>query len=487
MTALYQNKTIRQVEKTVFQQEIATDWELMQRAGHAALSLMRKQWPDAKQVTVVCGKGNNAGDGFVVAHEAYLRGLSVSVLTLADHEDYQGLAKLALEACLSLGIDITSFEPNVPLSGDVIVDAVLGTGLSGDVTGVFATAIDAINAAGAPVLSLDTPSGLDADTGATHGCVVHATQTITFIALKPGLVTYKGVAHAGDVSIADLSVPPELFPELSSSAYLMGDESLKVLPKRKQDSHKGDFGHVLVVGGDYGMGGAVRMAAEAALRVGAGLVSVATRPEHVSVVSGVRPEIMCHQVNVVKDLKPLLEKASVVILGPGLGKSDWASSLLKLVLAAQKPLVLDADGLNLLSQRPSKHDNWILTPHPGEAARLLDTSVELLQADRYAAAKSVIEKFGGVCVLKGAGTIVQTSDELPCVCRAGNPGMATAGMGDVLSGVIGGLLAQGLSLSEAAKNGVVLHAKAADLAAHSGGERGLLATDLMGYLRGLVN
>ncbi len=273
----------------------------------------------------------------------------------------------------------------------------------------------------------------------------------------------------------------------SSSPRLLDWKQLQsYLPPRVRDAHKGLYGHVLVVGGDYGMGGAVRLAAEAALRVGAGLVSVATRPEHVTTVNACRPEILCHQISQATDLGPLLARASVVVAGPGMGQSDWSKSLFNKILSAKLPLILDADALNLLSQQPQAVPNAVLTPHPGEAARLLGVSTESVQAERAVATHRLVEKYHSVVVLKGAGTLVQSAQGL-AICKAGNPGMATAGMGDVLAGVIGGLVAQGLAISIAAELGVYVHALAADQAAFEGGQRGLLACDLMKYLRALVN
>lgn len=275
---------------------------------------------------------------------------------------------------------------------------------------------------------------------------------------------------------------------LMPTPELMDWKKLRLhLPKRKRSADKSCYGHVLIIGGDYGMGGAVRMAAEGALRVGSGLVTVATRPEHVPIVSTNRPEIMCHQVASSHDLKPLLEKATVVVIGPGLGKTDWAEMLLQTVLAYHHPKLLDADALNLLSKNPQHSDQWVLTPHPGEASRLLDTSIQAIQDDRFISVKSLQEKYGGVIVLKGVGTLVQVENSLPRICPAGNPGMASGGMGDVLSGVIGGLIAQKLPLSLSAEVGVMVHALAGDFAAKKGGERGLLATDVIEYLRCIVN
>lgn len=257
------------------------------------------------------------------------------------------------------------------------------------------------------------------------------------------------------------------------------------LPPRRADAHKGDFGHVLVIGGNYGMGGAVHLAAEAAARSGVGLTTVATRPEHVSAVITDRPEVMCYGIEDVKELAPLLARATVILLGTGLGQDDWAKALYEAALTSPLPKVIDADGLNLLAQHPVSIPNAILTPHPGEAARLLGCTTATIQQDRFAAAQQLQQRYGGVIVLKGMGTIVQSSNDT-AVCTAGNPGMATGGMGDVLGGIIAGLLAQGLPADKAAGIGVLVHALAADQAAATG-KRGLLASDLFPYLRGLLN
>lgn len=258
------------------------------------------------------------------------------------------------------------------------------------------------------------------------------------------------------------------------------------LKPRPRHAHKGMYGHVLVVGGDYGYSGAARMAAEAALRVGAGLVSVATRPDLALTLNLARPEIMCHGISSDKALSGLLDKADVVIVGPGIGTSSWAKKLFSRVLKSKKPLIMDADALNILASKPVSYAHWILTPHPGEAARLLKTTIEEIQQDRVLAIHKLQKKMGGVCVLKGEGSLILTPGETLAQCQAGNPGMATAGMGDILSGVIGGFVAQGFSLGDAAKCGVLIHAMAGDLAAKEG-ERGMLASDLLPYLRRLVN
>ncbi len=256
-------------------------------------------------------------------------------------------------------------------------------------------------------------------------------------------------------------------------------------PPRPRASHKGDYGHVLVVGGDHGLAGAARLAGEAAARTGSGLVSVATRLAHAVIMTAACPELMCHGVECARDLRPLLQRASVVAIGPGLGQSAWAREVLAAVLQTRLPLVVDADALNLLAQDPIQRDHWILTPHPGEAARLLSITTEQIQAHRPHAAQALQQRYGGVCVLKGMGSLVCTSESI-AICEVGNPGMASGGMGDILTGIIAGLLAQGLRLADAACAGVYIHAKAGDRAAQKG-ERGLLASDLMPHLREIVN
>jgi NAD(P)H-hydrate epimerase len=268
------------------------------------------------------------------------------------------------------------------------------------------------------------------------------------------------------------------------------NEKARYFSPRPRDAHKGDFGHVLAIGGNRGMGGAIRLAAEAAARVGAGLVTVATRAEHVPALIAARPELMCYPIKTSTDLSPLLARATVILLGPGLGQDAWAKEVYERAVESHLPKIVDADALNLLSlsQTPLKNTaqhHWILTPHPGEAARLLDTTTAIVQADRLVMASELQRRYSGIVVLKGMGTIVQ-GNTAPFVCAAGNPGMASGGMGDVLGGVIVGLLAQGFSLDEAARVGVQIHALAADQAA-AVGERGLLAMDLMPYLRKLVN
>ncbi|MFP4160471.1 MAG: NAD(P)H-hydrate dehydratase, partial [Ectothiorhodospira sp.] len=324
--------------------------------------------------------------------------------------------------------------------------------------------------------------------GAVLGRAVRARATVTFIGLKRGLFTGEGREYGGQVHFDDLAVPAAVYGGMAPTAHRADAGGLQHLPRRRRGAHKGDFGHVLVVGGAPGMPGAVRMAAEAAARVGAGLVSVATHAGHAALIPLARPEVMAHGVTVPGDLDPLLERATVVAVGPGLGQGDWGRALLERVLAWEGPRVLDADALNLLAGAPQRRGDWVLTPHPGEAGRLLGWSTARVQADRPAAAAALQTRYGGVCVLKGSGTLVHDGHGLT-VCTGGNPGMASGGMGDVLTGVLAGAMAQGLADTpgETAVLGVCAHARAADAAAGEGGERGLLASDLFPCLRGVMN
>ncbi|MFW0089245.1 MAG: NAD(P)H-hydrate dehydratase [Coxiella endosymbiont of Haemaphysalis japonica] len=488
MAALYQNQKIRELERLAAESGISA-YELMLRSGEAAFKSLIKRWSTIKEITVCCGKGNNGGDGLVVARLAHKHGFKVTVYSLIPPADYSGPAAQAVKACEKQGLSIQPFPIPPSFKGNLIVDALLGSGLQGEIKSPYSEIITAINEAKQSVLAIDVPSGINVDTGEVKAMAVKADLTITFIGLKQGLYTARAPAYCGEVVLASLDLPNLLFSRIKTHTKLLDWSQVRPLlpPRRERDVHKGNHGHVLVIGGDYGMGGAVRMAAEAAARVGAGLVTVATRPEHVPIVSGSRPELMCYQVAEVNDLEGLLKSATVIVIGPGLGKSDWAKALLNKVLVTKIPKVLDADSLNLLAESPVQREDWILTPHPGEASRLMNVSCQEIQSDRFKAIRRLSRRYRGVVVLKGAGTLIKGGEEEISVCSGGNPGMASGGMGDILSGVIGGLLAQRLSLVAAAQGGVFIHSLAADRAAEEGGERGLLATDLFPHLRALVN
>jgi hydroxyethylthiazole kinase-like uncharacterized protein yjeF len=476
---LYRTDQVRELDRVAIHEQGIPGFELMSRAGYQVFQWFRNKWPDTKSVVVFCGAGNNAGDGYIVARLALEAGLKVCVYSLSEPASLKGDALTAYQNYIGAKGTVISFQGEEIVDADVFVDALLGTGLDRPVTGLYALAIQVINKSTAHIIAVDNPSGLNADTGNVMGCAVKADCTVTFIALKQGLFTGQAADYCGEISYASLGVPDAIFQAVPLSALRVVKTPL---PRRERCSHKGNYGHVLIVGGDLGYSGAARLAGEAALRVGAALVSIATRAEHAGLMNLNRPELMCHGIGNAGQLAVLLEKASVIVIGPGLGQSDWAKELFMVTIKTQKPLIIDADGLNLLARSAFINPNWILTPHPGEASRLLSCSTAEIQQDRFASALAIQAKYGGIALLKGAGTLIASENEV-AVSTTGNPGMASGGMGDVLSGVIAALLAQGLSLKNAAQQGAYRHGEAADLAAEKDGERGLLASDLMPYLR----
>lgn len=478
---LYRTAQVRELDRIAIQERGIPGFDLMSRAGYEVFQCIRTKWPDTQSVAVFCGAGNNAGDGYIIAGLALKAGLKVDVYSLTNPVNLKADAFSAYQNYVEARGKVIPFQLEAVVEADVIVDALLGTGLDRPVTGLYALAIQVINKSSSRVVAVDNPSGLNADTGNVMGCAVKADCTVTFIGLKQGLFTGYAADYCGEIFYASLAVPDDVFRAVSSSAVRVVKTPLL---RRDRCSHKGNFGHVLIVGGDWGYSGAARLAGEAALRVGAGLVSVATRTEHAGLMNLNRPELMCHGVETARQLAVLLEKASVVVIGPGLGQSNWAKELFTATVKAQKAMIIDADGLNLLARWRETNPDWILTPHPGEASRLLNCSTAEIQQDRFASVSAIQARYGGIAILKGAGTLIASEDEI-AVSTTGNPGMASGGMGDVLAGVIAGLLAQGLSLKNAAQQGVYSHGLAADLAAEKGGERGLLASDLMPSLRGL--
>jgi ADP-dependent NAD(P)H-hydrate dehydratase / NAD(P)H-hydrate epimerase len=469
--------------------------QLMKRAGKSVLATVLECWPHPEHITVYCGSGNNGGDGYIVAALAQLRQIPVTVIQVGDHRSLQGDARLAYDFAKAQSVGMFPFDKvkNRTLEQGVIVDALLGIGFIGALRAPFDGVIAQINRSALPVVAVDIPSGLNSDSGCAGSPCVKADLTVSFIGLKRGLFTADGPEHCGEIFFDDLDVPPEIYESVPAEVKKLDlDALLELLPARARNTHKGHYGHVLVVGGDGGYGGAVLMAAETAARCGAGLVSVATQAEHIPALLARCPEVMGHAVENHHSLLPLLQKASVIVIGPGLGATPWSEQLLyhtvQYARANDTPLVMDADALNLLALGrvvKALPGQVLLTPHPGEAARLLATDTGHIQRDRFAAAKTLQEKYGATVVLKGAGTLIAASGL--SLCPYGNPAMATGGMGDVLSGVLGGLLAQHLSLQQAAELAVCLHGRAADILADEKGERGLLATDLIPVIHRLMN
>jgi len=483
---LYRADQVRAFDRRAIDRHAIPGHRLMTRAGAAAFAALRQYWPAERRLLVLCGGGNNAGDGYVVARLAHEAGYQVRLAWLVEPEKLQGDAGTASREALAAGVPGEPFAPGLLSPAGVVVDALLGTGLERPLEGAWLAAVEAVNQSRRPVLALDIPSGLQTDTGAVLGAAIRARVTITFIARKLGLFTGSAADHSGELVFDDLEVPATVTAGAEPAAGLLTPEWLAArLPRRRRSAHKGDFGLVLVAGGQPGMAGAALLAAEAAARSGAGLVSLATHPAHAVAISAGRPELMVHGVQERHELRPLLKRATVIALGPGLGQDGWGEYLWAQLVDSELPLVLDADGLNWLARHPRQRSDWILTPHPGEAARLLDCSPADIQADRPAAVRELQKRYGGVVVLKGAGSLI--ADGAHCwLSASGNPGMASGGMGDVLTGMVAALRAQGLPAAVAAAAGVYAHGLAADRAAR-GGERGLVASDLLADLRGVMN
>jgi ADP-dependent NAD(P)H-hydrate dehydratase / NAD(P)H-hydrate epimerase len=462
---------------------------LMQRAGQSAATVALSRWPAAQHILVLCGPGNNGGDGYVLAKHLLqaVRQVCVYASAAPKTED----AKRAQAQYLAAGglqRDLADLDQPALQRADLICDALFGIGAKA-LGPALAAQIATINAAKKPILAIDLPTGLDADTGHAE-IALRAELTLCMLVRKAGLYTGQARNYCGQIALDTLQIPPALAEAEAPVAQLQFQ--LRYLPAlRPRASHKGDFGHLMLIGGARGMGGAIRLSADAALRVGAGLVSVYCASEHIAGLIAGRPELMARAWPADMQAFSPPAKCNALALGPGLGVDAQAQALLRRALqfadAGDIPIVLDADALNILASdalQPPKHS--VLTPHPGEAARLLRVSIGQIERDRYRAASALAQLYGAVVVLKGAGTIIAGPDGNIVVSPLGNPGMASGGMGDVLTGAIAGLIAQGLSPWQAACDGVYAHAFAGDWAARNG-ERGMLASEVIGALRRAVN
>ncbi len=485
-TALYSAAQVRQLDQLAIDAGTPGQ-QLMERAAQAALERLVVHWPQARRLHLLCGKGNNGGDGYLLAMLALRAGMEPVVFEVADHAgQMQGDAATARARAAEAGVAISLLDQASDESlydCELLVDAMLGTGLGGPPRSEYAAAIARLNASGLPVLAIDVPSGLCSDSGERLGeQAVVAAATMTFIGVKAGLLTGAAADHVGVLWFDALGVDQNLFTDVTAFARRLDWPSLAArLPARAACAYKNHSGHLLVIGGDAGMGGAALLAAETALRAGAGLVSVLTRAEHVAPMLARRPELMVQTAERRDVVAAAIERASAVVVGPGLGTGPWSQQLLQALVELDKPLLLDADALNLVAERPALRPRQIsvVTPHLGEARRLLGGTVP---ASRWDCAQALLAEGVQAAVLKGAGSIVATRGSL-AVCPYGNSGMATAGMGDVLSGVIGSLLAQGYPPGEAAELGVCWHAISGDLLASRDGQLGMLAGDMPGALR----
>jgi NAD(P)H-hydrate epimerase len=485
---LYRAAQVQHLELKAADKVGVTKFELMQRAGKAVFERCVSLLPNTDTYLVLVGVGNNAADGYITALNAVNAGKNVILCAVEPEREVQGDVKRAQAAWIDNGGTVQAFEPEMLERCDLIIDALLGIGIVGIIRNAFADVIDAINNSGIPVVSVDIPSGLDADTGESLGRCIQADITITFIGIKLGLTTGAGKQSCGQLVFEDLGIG-KAFSELArGDANALDIAHFKGLAPRPVHSHKGSYGRLLCVGGNVGMAGAIRLSGEAALRSGTGLVKVYAHESSKIQISSGRPELMVTSEN----LEDALEWATCIVIGPGLGQDEWSKATFDKVLGYiqdnPKPMVIDADALNVMASTASfvTIDDCVITPHSGEAARLLSVSVDEVENNRFVFARQCAERYHATCVLKGAGTIID-DEQNSWVCRHGNPGMATAGMGDVLTGIIGSLLAQGVSTNLACQYGVSLHAKSGDIVAGEKGQRGLLASDLFDTVRLLIN
>jgi NAD(P)H-hydrate epimerase len=493
--ALYSADAVRAIDRYVIDQQGVDGFELMQAAAASAFRRLVKQWPRASSILVLCGAGNNGGDGYLIAANARRHGLGADCVAVAPMEKLTGDARKALLKAQADGVEVQAFESDPQLAVpdleryDLIVDAMLGTGVTGPAREPFAGIIRHCNQARTPVLAVDVPSGLDSTVGAASGEVIQADLTVTFIALKAGLFTGQGPACCGRLVFESLDTDEWVSESGQQPVARRVDWNTcaGLLPRRSANAHKGRFGHVLIVAGERGFGGAGILAAEAAARSGAGLVTLGTRPDYVGAALARCPSLMVQAVTHGSELQPLIDAASVIVCGPGIGRGAWGQQMLQQVNASGKPRILDADALNLLAARAvCRQDNHILTPHPGEAARLLGCTVPEVEADRLRAAKSLQQMHGGTVLLKGAGTVIADGQSCPVIVSGSNPGMATGGMGDVLAGIIGSLLGQFGDASLATSMAASLHLEAAGVASLSKGFMGLVPTDVIDALPGVL-
>lgn len=479
---LYSTQMVREAEAHFIHSGDISLLGLIDRAGQAAFALLQQQNKLTSHILVLAGYGNNGADAYICATLLLEAGCQVKLYALEREPIGEGVS-YAKAAFLAAGGHLEQDWQQALLAADVVIDGLLGTGFHGELNEAFTTIITAVNQQPSWVLSIDVPSGINADTGAGQ-LAIKADVTLTMGAVKQGLVTGKARDCVGYLWFADIGLTQHLpASTVINIAHRVTDLGM---PTRAQNSHKGSCGKVTVIGGDIGMAGAPRLAGESCLRAGAGLVAVVSRPQHLPIINAGRPELMfwgCELVDM--EVYQRLGWADVLLIGPGLGKHDWGYNLLKATGLSDKPCVMDADALNLLALEPNKQRHWVLTPHSGEAARLLGISIADVEQDRFAAVYALQAKYGGVVVLKGAGTLIY--DGTRChVAPVGNPGLASGGSGDVLGGIIAALMAQGMSNMDAASAGVVVHGVAADMAAKEG-ERGMLACDLFPHIRALVD
>ncbi len=476
---------------------------LMENAGLGAARMAMDLLGEKRRLAVMAGPGNNGGDGFVIARHLLNTGYEVSTYMAVPASGLGGDALLNHGILRAMDAPIFEVSDSQKATGLVqmlredgfVVDALLGTGVSRNVEGHLGDLIDMINNAAVPVLAVDIPSGLDADSGTPWGKVVKATGTATFGHLKRGLVQHPGAGLAGRIRVVSIGVPGIVSDRAGWDGSMIDPGSLReLLFERTEDSHKGTFGHLLLLAGSLGKTGAAVLCGRSAMRVGTGLVTIATTADAQPVIESKCLEIMVEALldradapitdKVVKRLGNLLDGKKAVVVGPGITTAPGVSALtMRLLQMMEVPAVVDADGINILAKDPTGAGRitapMVFTPHPGEMARLVNKSIPAIQADRISATREAAKWHKVVIVLKGSRSVVATPDGRVFVNPTGNPGMACGGMGDVLSGIIGGFLAQGLEPLDAALLGTYIHGHAGDLAAQRLGQPALVASDLI--------
>lgn len=476
--------------------------QLMERAGQSCVEEIFTEFGLNGRAVVLAGKGNNGGDGHVIARLLWQRGWSVTVIMLADREQVTGdaAANLAvlpgsMVTCCTHDGQLSELHTKEIFQADVIVDALLGTGLCSAVSGIYLEAIDLMNASGRPVVAVDIPSGIDGTTGRVLGSAVRATVTVTFAFAKLGHVLYPGVEYTGRLVVADIGIPPQLMATAPGCDFLNAGAVNPLVHCRDRQAHKGAFGHCLIIAGSTGKTGAAALAANSAVRAGSGLVSLAVAESIHTILEIKTTEAMTvplpdsgsgHLTDLAfPAIEQLLAGKAAVAIGPGLDCRPGTYGLIRsLVETVTVPFVIDADGLNALSEdmtvlHRKKSRQTVLTPHPGEMSRMLGASIPDVEADRISAAREFAGTYGVFLILKGARTLIASPEGGIAINGSGNPGMASGGMGDVLTGIIVSLLGQGYSAWDACRLGVFLHGFAADMVAEEKGETGMHATDVL--------
>ncbi|MCL4706023.1 NAD(P)H-hydrate dehydratase [bacterium] len=476
---------------------------LMENAGRATFEIIRQRWQPlpGKRATIFCGKGNNGGDGFVVARLLSEAGVSCDTFLLGNPEDLRGDAAANFTLLTALGYRVQSLQAvdAMPdLAGvDVVIDALLGTGVRGSLTGLLADAVHHLNHSGRPILAVDLPTGMNTDTGAVDGPCIRAALTVTFGARKTGLLFSPAREYAGELHVADIGFPASAYQHAACDTYWLAPEKMQAwLPQRPRDAFKNRVGQILVIAGSAGFGGAARLTATAALRAGAGLVVLAAPQSLLSSLEAATAEVIKLPLpeqdgkiapGVFELLAERLPWADVIAIGPGLGVAPGTGELVRKILAtSDKTVVLDADGLNVLAGDvnaiPKSRASLILTPHPGELSRLLAVTKNEISNDAIAVARQAAQEFGQILVLKGAPSLIALPTQEVMINSTGNAGMATAGSGDVLTGLIAGLAGQGLEPAAAAGLGVFLHGLAGDLACEELSMWSMLAGDILQHV-----